>query len=144
MVAVRRVVQHARDIRPVGLPSSKPIATVPASSVQAVGVPGIRPRLTDPQALEPVSARPVKQHIHPVASVFIDMPVGVVFRVLVTRAGSVPAITGRAPAWLCIAVTSTPSANSLATSSPPVTFQHLSGQSVGQLVVACIRVRPFR
>ncbi|RZA67814.1 hypothetical protein, partial [Klebsiella pneumoniae] len=33
-------------------------------------------------------------------------------------------------AWLCIAVTSTPSANSPATSSPPVTFSTCPGQSV--------------
>lgn len=31
-----------------------------------------------------------------------------------------------------------------ATSSPPVTFSTCPGQSVGQLVVACIRVWPFR
>ncbi|VDA65601.1 hypothetical protein BANRA_02798 [Klebsiella pneumoniae] len=78
--------------------SQSPPPSPPAAAGAGRSVSGIRPRLADPQALEPgFPARPVKQHIHPVASVFVDMPVGVVFRVLVTRAGSVPAITGRAP-----------------------------------------------
>ncbi len=83
VVAVRRVVQHARDIRPVRvtiLKANRHLRPRQQRQVQAVSVSGIRSRLTDPQTLEPgFPARPVKQHIHPVASVFVDMPVGVVF-----------------------------------------------------------------
>ncbi|SXV61231.1 Uncharacterised protein [Klebsiella pneumoniae] len=83
VVAVRRVVQHARDIRPVRvtiLKANRHLRPRQQRQVQAVSVSGIRPRLADPQALEPgFPARPVKQHIHPVAPVFVDMPVGVVF-----------------------------------------------------------------
>jgi hypothetical protein len=89
--------------------------------------------------------------------------------VLVTRAGSVPAITGRVPGsgrkpksglsgcrqnqrkvFIAPGMAvhrrddHTPSANTSATSYPPVTFSTCPGERVGQLVMAWVRVWPFR
>ena len=83
VVAVRRVVQHPGDVRPVRvtvLKTNRHFGAREQRQVQAVSISGIRPGLTDPQALEPgLPAVPVKQHVDAVAAVLIDMPVGVIF-----------------------------------------------------------------
>ncbi|VAK69529.1 Uncharacterised protein [Enterobacter hormaechei] len=83
MVAVRRVVQHTGNVRPVrvaALKANRHLGACQQRQVQAVGVTRIRAGLTDPQALEPgLPVLTVKQHIDAVAAVLIDMPVGVIF-----------------------------------------------------------------
>ncbi len=82
VVTVRRVVQHTGDVRPVRVAVFKTyrhLGTRQQRQVQAVRVAGIRAGLTDPQALESgLPVVPVKQHVDAVATVFIDMPVGVI------------------------------------------------------------------
>ena len=83
VVAVRRVVQHTGNIRPVRvavLKTNRHLGACQQRQVQAVGVPRIRAGLTDPQALEPgLPVLTVKQHIDAIATVLVDMPVGVIF-----------------------------------------------------------------
>ena len=83
VVAVRRVVQHAGNVRPVRvtvLKANRHFGARQQRQVQAVGVAGVRARLAYPQALEPgFPVITVKQHVDAVTTVFIDMPVGVIF-----------------------------------------------------------------
>ncbi|SAH48131.1 Uncharacterised protein [Enterobacter hormaechei] len=83
VVAVRRIVQHTGNVRPVRvavLKTNRHLGACQQRQVQAVGIPGVRPGLTDPQTLEPgLPVLTVKQHTDAVATVFIDMSVGVIF-----------------------------------------------------------------
>ncbi len=83
VVAVRRVVQHPGDVRPVRVAVFKAYRHLGAREqrqVQAVSISCVGAGLTDPQALEPgLPAVTVKQHVDAVAAVLIDMPVGVIF-----------------------------------------------------------------
>lgn len=98
MVGVRRVVFYACDIRSVRVAFLKRDADFRSRQqrqMQAVGVSRIRARLAYPQALITRFPRiAVKIEVDPVAPVFVYMGINIVFTVLVTRAGSVPAITG--------------------------------------------------
>ncbi|CNL96045.1 Uncharacterised protein [Yersinia aleksiciae] len=82
MVAVRRVVQHRGNIRPVRvaiLKRNRHFGARQQRQVQAVGVTRIRSSLTNPQAF--VARLPtvtVEHQIDTVAPVFVDVAVGVV------------------------------------------------------------------
>ncbi|TDE79936.1 hypothetical protein EYA89_04720 [Escherichia coli] len=82
MVGVRRVVLYPGDIRPVRVAFLKGDAdfrSCQQRQVQAVGIPGIGPRLAYPQALIARFPRiAVKVEVDPVAPVLVDMGVDVV------------------------------------------------------------------
>ncbi|CNM13987.1 Uncharacterised protein [Yersinia pseudotuberculosis] len=82
MVAVRRVVQHRGDIRPVRVAVFKRNRHFGAGQqrqVQAVGVTRIWPGLTDPQAFVTLLPTVTVEHqIDTVAAVFVDVAVGVI------------------------------------------------------------------
>ncbi|CQH54029.1 Uncharacterised protein [Yersinia pseudotuberculosis] len=84
MVAVRRVVQHIGDIRPVRvavLKCNRHFGACQQRQVQAVAVTRIRAGLTDPQAfVTRLPTVPVKHQIDTVAPVFVDMTISVVHR----------------------------------------------------------------
>ncbi len=82
VVAVRRVVQHRGDIRPVRVAVFKRNRHFGAGQqrqVQAVGVTRIWPGLTDPQAFVTLLPTVTVEHqIDTVAAVFVDVAVGVI------------------------------------------------------------------